>query len=169
MWFNTEEKLVSFNILCEWGNRSFRQRVVSPTVISQTYWSQFANVIKSVRKLVEVSSHMSTCVLTIRFAIFGFEIKRYKHLYVNPDVNLGANYTIQNTTLHVVCVNYWIWNIENILFLAKVYFIIKWKVDDSPHWLQVDWKQADRHFEVSLFMIVCPIRLHAISYPESSG
>ena len=62
----------------------------------------------SVRKLVEVSSHMSTCVLTIRFAIFGFEIKRYNHLYVNPDVNLGFNYTIQNSTLHIVCVNYWI-------------------------------------------------------------
>ena len=37
------------------------------------------------------------------------------------------------------------------LFLAKEYFIIKWTVDDSPHWLQVDWIQTDRHFEVALF------------------
>ena len=116
---------------------------------------QFANVLKSVRKLVEVSSHMSTCVLTIRFAIFGFEIKRYNHFYVNPDVNLGFNYTIQNSTLHIVCVNYWIWNIENILFLAKVYFIIKWKVDDATHWLQVDWLDANRLPFGSFFIYVC--------------
>ena len=37
-------------------------------------------------------------------------------------------------------------------FHAKEYFIIKWTVDDSPHsWLQVDWIQTDRHFEVALF------------------
>ena len=37
------------------------------------------------------------------------------------------------------------------LFAAKEYFLIKWSEDDSPHWLQVDWVQTDRHFEVALF------------------
>ena len=90
----------SFKAKCLDGNRLFRQRVVSPTVILQT-------------------SLVSSQTCWSQFAIFGFEIKRYEHLYVNPDANLGFNYTIQNTTLHVVCINYWIWNIENIYFLLK--------------------------------------------------
>ena len=42
------------------GNRSFRQRVVSPTVVSQTCRSQFANII---------NIDMSTYVLTVQFRI----------------------------------------------------------------------------------------------------
>ena len=85
------------------------------------------------------------------------------------------HWPVQNT---IFCVNYWVWNFtlqtftwqlydlvyyitccmckllsvkSHSWFHAKEYFIIKWAVEDSPHWLQVDWIQTDHYFEIALF------------------
>ena len=65
--------------------------------------------------------------------------------------NVTNIYTIQNTTLLTRCMRKLLDVNSHSLFPAKVYFLIKWTVDDSPHWIQVDWVQTDRHFKVALF------------------
>ena len=100
-----------------------------------------------------------------------FSLGAPEHWYVN----LCFNCTVQNTNVMRkllglkfnvtnIYMSTWVWLYDSeyyitytlymksySLFPAKVYFLIKWRVDDSPHWLQVDWVQTDRRFEVPLF------------------
>ena len=99
-------------VLRLWSHTNVSQRVVSPTIVSQTslvssqtFRSQFANV---------TNIYMSTCVLTIQFRIlmlcvnYWSEISRYKHLHVNLGLTIRFNILHY---LHVVCVHFWMWNL----------------------------------------------------------
>ena len=102
---------------------------------------------------VPLNIGMSTCALTVQLGILTLCVNywvwnlTYQRFTFQP----GFNYTIQNTTLLPRCKCKLLDVKSYSLFPAKVYFLIKWTVDDSPHWIQVDWVQTDRHFKVALF------------------
>ena len=91
------------------GNRLFRQRVVLPTVVSQTSLVSSQTCRSQIAKVINID--MSTYVLTVQLGL---------------KFNITNIYTIQNTTLLTRCMRKLLDVNSHSLFPAKVYFLIKW-------------------------------------------
>ena len=126
-WVRTQD--YQFNTWVTWSRmRSFRQRSFRKRlwpvhkrveVSSQTFRSQFTNVI---------NIDMSTCVLTVQFRILTLCVNYWVWNFTLQTFTCqpGFNYTIQNTTLFTRCMRKLLDVNSHSLFPAKVYFLIKW-------------------------------------------